>query len=200
MLDSDRRRLEGAYSLMLTLPGTPVLRYGDEIAMGDNLSLPERECARTPMQWSDEPHGGFTAGDKPVAPVIDHGPYAYLHVNVAAQRRDPDSFLNWLERLVRMRKEVPGIGWSDYDVIDQADPAVLILRYRWRNNSVLFAHNLAGDAREVRFSLHGDRGMEACWSICSRKRTAGPTSTAATPSSWSPMDIAGIASEDWITC
>ena len=64
MLDGDRRRLELAYSLMLTLPGTPVLRYGDEIAMGDDLSLPERECARTPMQWSDEPHGGFTAAEQ----------------------------------------------------------------------------------------------------------------------------------------
>ena len=66
MLQGDRRRLELAYSLMMTLPGTPVIRYGDEIGMGDDLSLPERECARTPMQWSTEPHGGFTKSDKPV--------------------------------------------------------------------------------------------------------------------------------------
>ena len=74
MLGGDRRRLELAYSLMFTLPGTPVLRYGDEIGMGDDLDLPERNCARTPMQWSTEPHGGFTESDKPCLPVIDEGP------------------------------------------------------------------------------------------------------------------------------
>ena len=68
MLDGDRRRLELAYSLMFTLPGTPVIRYGDELGMGDDLDLPERECARTPMQWSTEPHGGFTKSDKPCVP------------------------------------------------------------------------------------------------------------------------------------
>ena len=74
MLDGDRRRIELAYSLMFTLPGTPVLRYGDEIGMGDDLTLPERNCARTPMQWSTEPHAGFTEGDKPCLPVIERGP------------------------------------------------------------------------------------------------------------------------------
>ena len=77
MLQGDRRRLELAYSLMLTLPGTPVLRYGDEIGMGDDLDLPERDCARTPMQWSTEPQGGFTKSDQPVLPVISSGPYGY---------------------------------------------------------------------------------------------------------------------------
>src|SRR6202522_282305 len=77
MLGGDRRHLELAYSLMFTLPGTPVIRYGDEIGMGDNLDLPERNCARTPMQWSTEPHGGFTKNDNPVLPVITAGPYSY---------------------------------------------------------------------------------------------------------------------------
>jgi maltose alpha-D-glucosyltransferase/alpha-amylase len=160
MLDSDRRRLELAYSLMLTLPGTPVFRYGDEIAMGDDLSLPERECARTPMQWSNEPHGGFTKSDKPVCPVIADGPYGYRHLNVAIQRRSPDSFLNWLERMIRMRKEVPEIAWGDYEVLDHDDPAVLILRYHWRRNYVMFLHNLAGEAREVRFKASDEDGIE----------------------------------------
>ena len=112
MLGGDRRRLELAYSLMYTLPGTPVLRYGDEIAMGDDLSLPERNCARTPMQWSTEPNAGFTKHAKPKNPVIDKGPFGYDHVNVAMQRRDPQSMLNWTERMIRMRKEVPEIGWA----------------------------------------------------------------------------------------
>jgi len=153
MLGGDRRRLELAYSLMCTLPGTPVIRYGDEIGMGDDLDLPERNCARTAMQWSTEPHGGFTESDKPVSPVIDHGPYGYQHVNVAKQRRDPNSLLNWTERIIRMRKEVPEIGWGDFQVIATRDPAVLVMRYDWRNNSVLLVHNLDEKPREVAFAV-----------------------------------------------
>ncbi|GGG22467.1 hypothetical protein GCM10010924_59990 [Rhizobium wenxiniae] len=95
MLGGNERRLKLAYSLMYSLPGTPVLHYGDEIGMGDDLSLPERNCARTPMQWSNEPQGGFTKGDKPVLPVIEKGPYGFEHLNVAFQRRDAQSMLNW---------------------------------------------------------------------------------------------------------
>ena len=153
MLGGDRRRLELAYSLMCTLPGTPVIRYGDEIAMGDNLDLPERNCARTPMQWSTEPHAGFTESDKPCSPVIDKGPYGYEHVNAAKQRRDPNSMLNWTERIIRMRKEVPEVGWGDFKVIAVRDPAVLIIRYDWRNNSVLFVHNLDEKPREFSFAV-----------------------------------------------
>ncbi|MBW8902467.1 MAG: alpha-amylase family protein [Bradyrhizobium sp.] len=153
MLGGDRRRLELAYSLMCTLPGTPVIRYGDEIGMGDNLALPERNCARTPMQWSTEPHAGFTDSDKPCSPVIDEGPYGFEHINVAKQRRDPGSMLNWTERIIRMRKEVPEIGWGDFNVIATRDPAVLIIRYDWRNNSVLFVHNLDEKPREISFAV-----------------------------------------------
>jgi maltose alpha-D-glucosyltransferase/alpha-amylase len=153
MLDGDRRRLELAYSLMCTLPGTPVFRYGDEIGMGDNLALPERNCARTPMQWSTEPNAGFTQNDKPCSPVIDSGPYGFEHVNVANQRRNPDSMLNWTERIIRMRKEVPEIGWGEFNVIATSDPAVLAIRYDWRDNSVLFVHNLDEKPREVSFAV-----------------------------------------------
>jgi maltose alpha-D-glucosyltransferase/alpha-amylase len=152
MLGGDRRRLELAYSLMCTLPGTPVIRYGDEIAMGDNLDLPERNCARTPMQWSTEPHAGFTEDDKARSHVIDKGPYGYQHVNVAKQRRDPNSMLNWTERIIRMRKEVPEVGWGDFKVIAARDPAVLVIRYDWRNNSVLFVHNMHKQPREISFA------------------------------------------------
>jgi len=160
MLGGDRRRLELAYSLMYTLPGTPVIRYGDELGMGDNLDLPERECARTPMQWSTEPHAGFTEGNKPCVPVIEKGPYGFEHVNAAKQRRDPNSMLNWTERIVRMRKEVPEIGWGDFQVIPVREPCVLVVRYDWRNNSVLFVHNLDERPREVSFNvgLAGETG------------------------------------------
>ncbi len=152
MMQGDRRRLELAYSLMMTLPGTPVFRYGDEIGMGDNLDLPERNCARTPMQWSNEPQAGFTESDNPVLPLISQGPYGFEHVNVAAQKRDPNSLMDWTERMIRMRKEVPEIGWGDFSIIPTGKPEVLALRYDWRNNSVLFVHNLSAVPTEVEFS------------------------------------------------
>jgi maltose alpha-D-glucosyltransferase/alpha-amylase len=160
MLNGDRRRIELAYSLTFTLPGTPVIRYGDEIGQGDDLDLPERNCARTPMQWSTEPHGGFTKSDTPILPVISGGPYGYEHVNAAEQRRDANSLLNWTERIIRMRKEVPEVGWGDFEVLPIRDPAILAIRYDWRNNSVLFVHNLSDTPREVAFSANvpGDAG------------------------------------------
>jgi maltose alpha-D-glucosyltransferase/alpha-amylase len=149
MLQGDRRRLELAYSLMMSLPGTPVLRYGDEIGMGDNLRLPERNCARTPMQWSDEPQGGFTKSDKPILPVISGGPYGFDHLNVASQRTDVHSLMNWMERMIRMRKEAPEIGWGQFDIVHTHTPEVLAIRYDWRRNSVLVVHNLSAIPREV---------------------------------------------------
>jgi maltose alpha-D-glucosyltransferase/alpha-amylase len=88
-----------------------------------------------------------------VVPVIDSGAYGYEHVNAAAQRRDPNSMLNWTERLIRMRKEVPEIGWGDFEVIETRDRAVLVLRYDWRNNSVLFVHNFDDKPHEMSFAV-----------------------------------------------
>src|SRR5439155_12425216 len=153
MLDGDRRRLELAYSLLFTLPGTPVIRYGDELGMGEDLSLPERNCARTPMQWSNEPHGGFTKHAQPAVPVISGGPYGFEQINAASQRRNPHSLLNWTERIIRMRKEVPEVGWGDFAVIPIRNPAVLVMRYAWRNNWVLFVHNFDAKPHEIRFSV-----------------------------------------------
>jgi maltose alpha-D-glucosyltransferase / alpha-amylase len=152
MLDGNRNRLRMAYSLMFSLPGTPVLRYGDEIGMGDDLSLPERNCARTPMQWSTEPQAGFTKSEKPILPVISGGPYGYEHINVADQRRSPQSMLNWMERLIRMRKEAPEVGWGDYSILDVHESGVLAIRYDWRNNAVLIVHNL--NEKPVEFTIN----------------------------------------------
>jgi len=151
MLNFDRRRMEMAYSLMFTLPGTPVIRYGDEIQMGDNLKLKERESARTPMQWSTEAHGGFTAAEKPVLPVIDDEISGYRVCNAADQRRDPASFLNWTERIIRMRKECPEIGWGDWQILRTGSPHVLALRYDWRDNAIIAVHNT--DDRPHRITL-----------------------------------------------
>jgi maltose alpha-D-glucosyltransferase / alpha-amylase len=155
MLGGDRRRIELANSLMMTLPGTPVIRYGDEIGMGDDLSLSERDAARTPMQWSDGKNGGFSTSDEPILPPIQGGPYGFEILNVAEQRSQQDSLLNWMERIIRMRKELPEIGWGDYRVLDTS-AGVLALRYDWQEHVSVFVHNLEDRRREVTIEP-GDR-------------------------------------------
>ena len=157
MLKGDPRRLRMAMSLMFTLPGTPVVRYGDELGMGDDLRLKERQCVRTPMQWSKEPHGGFSKARKTILPVIDEGPWGYEHINAADQRRDPESMLNWTERMIRMRKECPEIGWGDFRILPSGNRAVLAVRYEWRNNAVVAIHNLADEPAEIFLRLPEDR-------------------------------------------
>jgi maltose alpha-D-glucosyltransferase/alpha-amylase len=149
MLDGDRRRLELAFSLLFSLPGTPMMQYGDEIGIGDNLRLPERECARTPMQWSSDRHGGFSRAAKVVRPVINDAKYGYRTVNVADQRRDPDSLLNWTERMIRARKECPEISWGDFTVLRTNVPEVLAMRYDWRDTSLVTLHNFSNRRQTV---------------------------------------------------
>lgn len=156
MLGGDRRRFELANSILMTLPGTPVIRYGDEIGMGDELSLPERDAARTPMQWSDDKNAGFSDSDRTVLPVIEDGPYGYKIINVASQRSDQNSPLNWMERIIRARKELPEIGWGDYHVIE-TDPEFLAIRYEWKDHHSVFVHNLADKRCELEFDPGRDK-------------------------------------------
>lgn len=156
----ERARLELAYSVMFSLPGTPVVRYGDEIGMGDDLRLKERDCARTPMQWSSEPHGGFTTSDRPARPAISDGPYGWDDVNVERQRRDRNSLLNWTARMIRARKECPEIGWGDWSSVATGSPHVLGLCYEWRGNSVVVLHNFSSLPQEARFRLKNPAGVQ----------------------------------------
>jgi maltose alpha-D-glucosyltransferase/alpha-amylase len=155
MLGGDRRRLELAFSLLFSLPGTPVMRYGDEIGMGDDLSLPDRKSVRTPMQWTADPNAGFSRSDKTELPVISSGPFGYEQVNVADQRRDPGSLLNVNERFIRMRKECPEFGWGDHDELATRSPNVLAVRCHWRNNAVVTIHNFCPEVREVELVIPG---------------------------------------------
>ena len=161
MLDNDRRKLDLAFSLLFTLPGTPMLQFGDEIGLGDDLSLPERECARTPMQWSNDPHGGFTTGKRPVLPVISDPIYGYQRVNVEGQRRDPHSLLNWMERKIRMRKECPEISWGDWKILKTDQPGVLVICYEWDDHTLVTLHNFTAKPCAVvldRGAVGGDTG------------------------------------------
>jgi maltose alpha-D-glucosyltransferase/alpha-amylase len=143
MLGNDRRRLELAFSLNFTLPGTPMLQFGDEIGLGDDLSLRERESARTPMQWSDDVNGGFSTTRKTVLPVIDDAVYGFREVDVASQRRDPSSLLNWMEGAIRMRKECPEISWGEWRIVKTEARAALVMRYDWRGHTLVTAHNFS---------------------------------------------------------
>jgi maltose alpha-D-glucosyltransferase/alpha-amylase len=155
MLEGDLHRLKLAYSLLFTLPGTPVLWYGEEIGMGEDLSLNERESVRTPMQWSEAINGGFsTASPKQlIRPVIDTGSIQYQRVNVAAQRRDPNLLLNWIERAIRLRKECPEFGWGAWTLLETEDPAVFAHSCQWQNRLILAVHNLSSVEREIQLDL-----------------------------------------------
>jgi maltose alpha-D-glucosyltransferase/alpha-amylase len=158
MLGNDRRKLELAFSLLFSLPGTPMMQYGDEIGIGDNLRLPERECARTPMQWTDEKHGGFSRAKTVVRPVISDSVYGYQKVNVNEQRRDPQSLLNWTERMIRMRKECPEIGWGNFEVLRTDVPEALVIRYDWRGTSLLTVHNFSNARKKVKLKVDARGG------------------------------------------
>ncbi|TMR09222.1 trehalose synthase [Nonomuraea turkmeniaca] len=143
MLGGDQRRLRMAYSLLFTLPGTPVIRYGDEIGMGEDLALPERAAIRTPMQWSSMPTAGFSDSDQPSVPPIRTGPYSLDRVNVTDQRRDPDSLLMWHERMLHTLRECEEIGTGEHETIGTGPPAVLVHRVTAPSGAMLFLHNLA---------------------------------------------------------
>lgn len=136
-----RAETELAYSLMFSMPGTPVLRYGDEIGMGDDLTLNEREAVRTPMQWSGEKNSGFSDATKLVHPIINEGFYSYKHINVENQRRDPASLLNWITGMIRLRKECVEIGWGKWNVLKLKNKQVLAMQYTWKGRVLLIIHN-----------------------------------------------------------
>jgi maltose alpha-D-glucosyltransferase/alpha-amylase len=133
-----------------------VLRYGEEIGMGEDLSLNGREAIRTPMQWSFQPNAGFSTADpeKLVRPVIDKGDFSYEKVNVTAQRSDPRSLLSWFERMIRTLREAPEIGSGTTAHIDVPMPAgVLAHRADGPTGTMVFLHNLGTSDVEVDLSL-----------------------------------------------
>jgi maltose alpha-D-glucosyltransferase / alpha-amylase len=163
MFGGDRRRIELMNSLLFTLRGTPVIRYGEEIGMGEDLRLPERYAIRTPMQWSPEPNAGFSTAppERLIRPVIQEGAFSYKRVNVAAQRLDNDSLLNWTARAIRTRKECPEFGWGCMEFLDTDDHAVLAHTCTWRGTTLAALHNFSGAARSVKITWPpGTTGIE----------------------------------------
>jgi len=147
MMGGDRSRIELAYSLQFTMPGTPVLRYGEEIGMGEDLKLPGREAIRTPMQWDASRSAGFSAAAPAdlVRPVPTRGNYSAKRVNVESQRLDRQSLLRWFAELISALRECPEIGVGQPSVLDVALPrSVLAHRFDAPEGAILLLHNLAG--------------------------------------------------------
>jgi maltose alpha-D-glucosyltransferase/alpha-amylase len=141
--------------LQFSLRGTPVLRYGEEIGMGEDLSLRGREAIRTPMQWSFLPNAGFSSAppDRLVRPVISGGEYGYETVNVTAQRRDPNSLLAWFERMIRTLREAPETGSGSCRHVDvPCPPGVLAHRADGPTGTMLYLHNLGDQPAKVDMS------------------------------------------------
>lgn len=145
----NRNQVELAYSLMFSLPGTPVIRYGDELGMGENLELKERAAVRTPMQWCSEPNAGFSSANKLVHPVIADGLYSYKQVNIEDQRRDPDSLLNWMTALIRLRKECTEIGRGTWRIIPSGIKEVLIMCFASGKDCIVIFHNFDESPHQV---------------------------------------------------
>jgi trehalose synthase len=158
MLDGDQQRIRLVYSLLFSLPGTPVLFYGEEIGMGENLDIDGRLSVRTPMQWTgEEGTAGFTtARPSRLRRPLPDGRFAPLAVNVADQERDPDSLLNWMQRVIRRRRETPEIGWGAWSVLDAGDDAVLAHRCEWEGRRFLAVHNLSEEPRQIELRLQDE--------------------------------------------
>ncbi|GAB3339048.1 alpha-amylase family protein [Larkinella ripae] len=154
----NRQLLDLSYSLLFSLPGMPVIRYGEEIGMGDDLSLKERESIRTPMQWSNASNAGFSTTAKTVRPVISQGPYGFPTVNVARQLADSSSLLNRITTLSRLRKTCPEIGWGTWEILETGSPHVLAIRYDWEGRSLLMLHNFSPNPQQFRLDTQAKTG------------------------------------------
>jgi maltose alpha-D-glucosyltransferase/alpha-amylase len=155
LMERDRRRIELMHAMLLTMPGTPVLYYGDEIGMGDNIFLGDRDGVRTPMQWSPDRNGGFSRADPPnlALPAIMDPLYGYQAVNVEAQERDRHSLLNWLKRMLAVRREHHAFGRGTQRFLRPANRKILAYLREYEGESILCVANLSRTAQAVELDL-----------------------------------------------
>jgi maltose alpha-D-glucosyltransferase/alpha-amylase len=160
LLDNGRDEMELMHAILFSLPGSPVLYYGDEIAMGDNVFLGDRDGVRTPMQWTGDRNGGFSRADfaQLYAPPLMDPVFGYQAVNVEAQLRTPTSLLRWLKRFIALRKEHPVFGLGSYEPLQPDNPRVFAHVRRFEEDVVLCVHNLARSAQAVELDLSAFAG------------------------------------------
>jgi maltose alpha-D-glucosyltransferase/alpha-amylase len=163
LLGDDRRRMELLNALLFSLPGTPVIYYGDEIGMGDNFFLGDRNGVRTPMQWSSDRNAGFSNANpqRLFLPVIIDPEYHYESVNVEAQQHNPHSLLNWMKRLIALRKRNRAFGRGSIEFLHPTNRKVLAFIRHWENEHILVVANLSRFVEYVELDLAKYKGMVA---------------------------------------
>ena len=161
LLDNDRRKIELLNSLVFTLPGSPIIYYGDEIGMGDNVHLGDRNGVRTPMQWNADRNGGFSKADplKLYLPPISDSVYGFHVTNVDSQRQSPHSLLHTMKQMIARRKTQPAFGRGTLTFLHPKNDKVLAYIRRYRGNELLLVHNLAGSAQPVELDLSAFQGQ-----------------------------------------
>jgi len=160
LLDNGRDEMELLHAILFSLPGSPVLYYGDEIAMGDNVYLGDRDGVRTPMQWTGDRNGGFSRADFAAlyAPPLMDPVYGYQAVNVEAQLRTPTSLLRWLRRFISLRKEHPVFGLGTYEALSTSNHRIFAHVRKHADDVVLCVHNVARSAQPVELDLSAYEG------------------------------------------
>ncbi|HMC56506.1 MAG TPA: maltose alpha-D-glucosyltransferase, partial [Gemmatimonadaceae bacterium] len=155
LMENGRRQIEMMNALLMSLPGTPIVYYGDELGMGDNVYLGDRNGVRTPMQWSGDRNAGFSEAEVAAlySPVIADPPYSYHTVNVAAQERTPTSLLRWMRRLIGVRKRFQAFGRGTFEALDPNNRRVLVFIRRYRDEIMLCVNNLSRFAQFVELDL-----------------------------------------------
>jgi maltose alpha-D-glucosyltransferase/alpha-amylase len=181
LFENDRRRVELAYALMCSLPGSPVIYYGNEIGMGDNVYLDDCNGLRTPMQWSGNRNAGFSFADPARLSVpVNTGPvYGYQVVNVESQKRQPSSLLNWMRRLIAVRRQYTAFGRGTIEFLEPRNQAILAHVRRHRDERILVVANLSGKAQSVDLPLSfyaGGQPLELLGGTRVRRIGAGPYS------------------------
>ncbi|MEO7086139.1 MAG: maltose alpha-D-glucosyltransferase [Gemmatimonadaceae bacterium] len=161
LMEGGRRQIELMNALLMSMPGTPIIYYGDELGMGDNIYLGDRNGVRTPMQWSADRNAGFSEADTAAlyAPLIVDAPYGYHTVNVAAQERLPTSLLRWMRRLISVRQEYKAFGRGTWEPLDAANRKVLVFLRRYNDELILCVNNLSRFAQYVELDLHELNGL-----------------------------------------
>jgi maltose alpha-D-glucosyltransferase/alpha-amylase len=155
LMDNDRRKIELLNSILFTMPGSPVVYYGDELAMGDNIFLGDRDGVRTPMQWSPDRNAGFSRAEpaRLYLPAISDSLYGFQAINVEAQERSPFSLLNWTKRLIQVRKQHHAFGRGSIEFLHPENPHVLAYLREYEGDVILVVNNLSGAAQAVRLDL-----------------------------------------------
>jgi maltose alpha-D-glucosyltransferase / alpha-amylase len=161
LMGNSRRRIELLNALLFSFPGTPIVYYGDEIGMGDNLHLGDRNGVRTPMQWTGDKHAGFSRADAAqlYSPPITDPVFGYQAVNVEAQQGDRSSLLHWMKNLIRLRKQFRVFGRGSMEFLKSSNPRVLVYVRRYQRDLILCVANLARTAQPVELDLREFAGM-----------------------------------------